>query len=68
MQDNAENGASRYCPECGYRVTKAGTVRVNRSGDTKQLWHCRNCGRRTLNPVSRVGPKTEVLCEEESRT
>jgi len=39
------------CPECGGKVIRAGKLRVNRKGNTRQQWRCPNCGRRTVNPI-----------------
>jgi len=30
-------------------------VTINRSGKKKQQWLCRNCRRRTLNPIKKEG-------------
>jgi len=40
----------KLCPECNSRMTKAGNVRINRAGDTRQQWLCTKCNRRTINP------------------
>ena len=43
------------CPYCGSdRLTKSGTKEINKAGDKKQQYRCKDCKVRTIRPINPI--------------